>query len=265
MSPAADQSRLRSCIYEGRVTHRRTAPIPHAFTYSLFLMYLDLDELPRVFAGSRLWRVERPAVASFRRSDFLGDPAVPLAQAVRDLVAARSDARPDGPVRLLTSLRYFGHSFNPVSFYYCFAKDGETLVAIVAEITNTPWRERHAYVLHVRDPQQSLHRFAMPKVFHISPFMGMVQDYGWRFTAPAERLAVHMENREQGDRMFSAALTMQRRRITPSVLARMLVRYPALTLKVLAGIYLQAAALWWKGLPFFSNPRSLPPLAKAPA
>ena len=122
-----------SCIYEGSVRHRRTGLVEHEFRYPLFMMYLDLDELPELFDGHPLWSARRPAPAWFRRADYLGDPAVPLAQAVRDTVAQRAGERPEGPVRMLTHLRYFGHCFNPVSFYYCFDGDGDRVTAVVAE------------------------------------------------------------------------------------------------------------------------------------
>ena len=136
-----------SAIYEGTVRHRRRRPRLHAFTYRVFLMYLDLDDLDDVFQGRWLWSTQRPALARFRREDHVGDPSVPLDEAVRDLVAARTGHRPAGPVRLLTHLRYFGYVMNPVSFYYCFAADGAGLEAIVAEVNNTPWGEQHCYVL----------------------------------------------------------------------------------------------------------------------
>ena len=126
-----------SGLYMGWIRHRRYAPRAHTFTYKLFLAYLDLSEIDQVFAGRWLWSVGRRNVAEFRRSDYLGDPDVPLDTAVRDCVEQHTDMRPTGPIRLLTHLRYFGKCFNPVSFYYCFADDGRTLQTVVAEITNT--------------------------------------------------------------------------------------------------------------------------------
>ena len=140
---------LRSCLYEGSVRHRRMGTVKDEFHYPLFMAYLDLDELPWCFDGRWLWSARRPALAWFRRSDYLGDPGVPLADAVRELVAERAGVRVDGPIRLLTHLRYFGKSFNPVSFYYCFDAGGEHVVAVVADVTNTPWGERHSYVMGV--------------------------------------------------------------------------------------------------------------------
>ena len=138
---------MQSCLYNGWVRHRRFAPRAHAFRYRLFMAYLDLTELDHVFRGRWFWSTRRPALAWFRRADYLGNPSVPLDQAVRDAVERDTGMRPRGPIRLLTHLRYFGHGFNPVSFYYCFDPADTRVETIVAEITNTPWAERHAYVL----------------------------------------------------------------------------------------------------------------------
>lgn len=129
-----------SALYIGQVMHRRHHPHPHAFRYPIAQLLLDLDELDTVFAGRWLWSVNRRNLAEFRRSDYFGDPARPLADAVRDHAAGTLGYRPAGPVRLLTHLRFAGHVFNPVSFYYCYQADGSTLDCIVAEITNTPGR-----------------------------------------------------------------------------------------------------------------------------
>lgn len=129
---------LHSAVYEGVVRHRRGTPRPHAFSYRMAQLYLDLDEVDAVFRGRWLWSVGRRNLAEFRRADFLGPAEQPLKEAVKDRVEAAIGERPAGPVRLLTHLRYAGVVFNPVSFYYCFDADGETLHSIVAEITNTP-------------------------------------------------------------------------------------------------------------------------------
>ena len=102
-------------------------PTGHEFVYRLFMMYLDLDELDSVFRHRWFWSVKRPALARFRRENHLGDATVPLDTAVRDLVLAETGSRPQGPVRLLTNLSYFGYCFNPVSFYYCFDSADEWL------------------------------------------------------------------------------------------------------------------------------------------
>ena len=242
---------MRSRIYFGRVRHRRFAPVENVFSYSMFQLYLDLGELDRVFRGRWLWSTRRPALAWFRRADHFGDSEQTMDEAVRGLVLAETGSRPAGPVRLLTHLRYFGYVMNPVSFYYCFAADGETVEAVVAEIHNTPWGERHCYVLPWRT---SGHRF--DKTFHVSPFMAMDQTYRWRLSEPGPTLAVHMENEEDGRTLFDATLTLEERPITGATLARALVLYPLVTAKVIAAIYWQALKLWWKGAPFHPHPKT---------
>jgi DUF1365 family protein len=219
------------------------------------MAWLDLAELPEVFAGRWLWSVRRPAPVRFRREDYLSPHDRPLDVAVRDLVEARTGRRPAGPVRLLAQLRYFGICFNPVAFYYCYDPDGR-LEALVAEITNTPWQQRHAYVLSVAaaalDGRGHVWRFG--KEFHVSPFMPMDMDYEWRFDAPGERLAVHMRNRRDGQAVFDATLDLARRPIGAATLAAALARFPLLSVGVVAKIYWQALRLWLKRTPVHPHP-----------
>jgi DUF1365 family protein len=246
-----------SCLYEGSVRHRRFGTVAREFSYDLFMAYLDLDELPEVLDAARLWSARRAAPAWFRRADFLGDPAKPLGDATRDLVEERTGRRPDGPVRLLAHLRYLGHCFNPVSFLYCFGRDGRRIEAVVAEVTNTPWRERHAYVL-TADPACAggdgvTQRF--DKAMHVSPFMGMDHRYELRLGEPGSRLLVNIESRGADGPAFDATLSMQRREISGPALDRMFLRRPAMTLRVLSGIYGQALRLRLRGAPVHGHPR----------
>lgn len=248
---------MESCIYTGTIRHRRFRPRPNSFEYRLFFMYIDLAELQTVFDIHPLWSNERINVASFRRRDHFGDPHIPLNRAVADLVEARTGRRPFGPIRLLTHLRYFGYCFNPASFYYCFDPSNTVVETIVVEIHNTPWGERHCYVLDRHENTHShklwrRHRFA--KDFHVSPFIGMDIDYDWRFRVPGEKVQVHMIDYEGGEKLFDASLALSRRRITRSVLTRMLIQYPLMTAKVISLIYWQALRLVLKRTPFFAHP-----------
>jgi DUF1365 family protein len=231
-------------------------PVPHHFSYRLFMMYLDLDELPEVFRGRWFWSVRRPALARFRREDHFGDPGQPLDESVRELVERETGSAPEGPIRMLTHLRYFGHVFNPVSFYYCFDRNDQFVETIVAEVNNTPWGERHCYVLpqSMNRGSGSHARYHPDKVFHVSPFMEMDVDYDWRFNQPGERLTVHMENARQGEKVFDATLNLARREISAGSLARVLVLFPMVTVKVVAGIYWQALRLWLKSVPVHDHP-----------
>lgn len=247
---------MHSCLYEGWVRHRRYTPRAHAFRYRLFMLYLDLDELDTVFRGRWLWSTRRPALAWFRRADYLGDARVPLKQAVLDHVEQVTGRRPRGPVRLLAHLRYFGYCMNPVSFYYCFDKTGARVDTVVAEITNTPWGERHAYVLPVDADQRVMH-FCFDKCFHVSPFMPMDLSYDWRFTKPRAYLSVHMQNRRDGAPLFDATLVLEQRALSGTALAGALLLFPLMTVTVIAGIYWEALRLVLKRVPIHTHPHKL--------
>ena len=251
----SEGSTLHSCLYEGWVEHRRRSPSPHAFRYSLFWTYLDLDELDVLFAGRWLWSATRPTLAWFRREDHHGPPEQPLTESVRDVIEGAGFPRPVGPIRLLTQLRYFGYVMNPVSFYYCFDESGRRLRNVVAEVNNTPWGERHLYALSeddFRGPPAPTTR----KSFHVSPFMPMEMTYGWSLSEPGANLSVRIACRRERERSFDVAMQLERRRWSDANLRSMLVRYPLMTARVTAAIYWQALLLWWKRTPYFPHPRT---------
>ena len=249
---------MKSCIYAGQVRHRRFSPKVHRFSYKLFLMYLDLDELPSLFNKYWFWSSRLPNLAWFKRDDHLGHRNSDLSEAVRDEIKKATGVRPQGPVRLLTNLRFFGYSFNPVSFYYCFNADGTDLHSILAEVNNTPWGEQHVYVLPVEQANSGGDRFLFQnnKEFHVSPFMPMDIEYDWRLSLPGEKLSVHIGNFQDGVKIFDASLKLQRQPITSSGLSKLLIRFPLMPFKIVGAIYYEAARLWLKRVPFVSHPDS---------
>jgi DUF1365 family protein len=247
---------MQSCIYEGRVKHSRRLPREHRFNYRMFMMYLDLDELPGLFDKFWFWSDSRSALARFRREDHIGSADQSIASAVRDLVLRETGQRPNGPIRLLTNLAYFGHCFNPVSFYYCYSADDSFVEFIVAEVNNTPWGEQDFYVIRCSDAQQdgAPMRANPAKKMHVSPFMPMDMQYDWALTKPAQRLSVYMASSRNRTRIFDVSLQLKRTEISSGALASVLFRFPFQTAKIMFAIHWQALRLWLKGCPVYAHP-----------
>ena len=241
---------LASAIYTGTVSHARRGERAHAFAYRVYLLYLDLAELPALLAAPGPLRAGRVGLLSFRRADYLGG-AGDLAEAARDRAEALLGFRPAGPVRLLTNVRALGYVFNPVSLYYLFDLDGRTLRAVVAEVSNTPWGERHVYAVPAGPDGVEA---AVAKRFHVSPFFGMAQGYRWRLDAPGEAATVEMRSEEGGREVFSARLALRRRPWSRGALWRTALGQPLMAWKVHAAIYWQALRLWAKGVPIHDHP-----------
>lgn len=251
-TPAVAGGVVHSCLYVGEVRHRRFDAVKHAFSSRLYFVMLDLDELDAAFAGRWWWSAKRPAPMRWKRRDYFGDPTRPLADCVRDAVATATGNRPDGPVRVLTNLRSFGFVFNPVTFYWCHDRHGR-LAAVLAEITNTPWGERWHYVVRADGGGRPL-RASFAKQFHVSPFQPMEQTYDWALNVPGERLAVHMQNRQDATRVFDATLLLRRRPWNTRSLWAAVLRHPWMTAKVIVAIHWHAFRLWCKRAPFHVHP-----------
>ncbi|PKG49236.1 MULTISPECIES: DUF1365 domain-containing protein [Halomonadaceae] len=243
----------RSRIYRGTLSHRRFTPKPHAFSYQVWMAWLDLDELPELFDKVPGFSARRPALARFRREDYLGPVDRPLKTAVREELVRQLGSAPTGRICVLTQLRTLGCMFNPISVYYAYDHLGR-LAAVLSEVTNMPWRERTRYASAV-DPSRHSHQARFDKDLHVSPFNPMDMTYRWKFNAPGETLFLHMENWREQQCHFDATLTLNASPATRGALIKALARQPWMSLKTVAGIHFEALRLWLKRVPVYNHPK----------
>ena len=246
---------MNSCIYKGQVSHQRFEPRAHGFTYSLFMMYVDLEELPTLFENHFAWSNNKPGLASFYRKDHHGKQSESLSDSIRLLIKQKTGDDTQGPIRLLTHFRYFGYVFNPISFYYCYDKQGQYVTHVIAEVTNTPWKEQHCYVLSGLTKGDYFTTPDHHKEFHVSPFMNMDMDYRWQIQIPSDKLNVRIENIKNESKLFDACIKLKRIELNSSNLTKTLVSFPLMTLKIAATIHLQALKLWLKGIEYVPHPK----------
>jgi DUF1365 family protein len=237
---------IHSGLFVGSLRHRRFSPIAHAFTYPLFMALLDIDRIPELMRVSAVTSYNGWNWASFDDRDHFGDPGRPLRDRLEADAARHGIAVPAGRIFLLTNLRYLGYCFNPVSFFYCFDL-ADRLQVVLAEVNNT-FGGSHNYWLR-RDSASHTFRSSAAKSLYVSPFMPVDVEYTFAFTPPAESLVAHMETSQAGSVGFDATLSLERRPWNAAEIRRALVRYPAMTARVIAGIHWQALKLWWKGVP----------------
>ena len=222
------------------------------------MAHLFLDETDQVFKDRWFWSVNRSNLGSFVRSDYHRPEKDDLSNAVRETISEQLGRVCTGPVSIITHLRTFGYCFNPVSFYFLWNQEKTQPVALMAEITNTPWGERYAKCFEWKSGDKDARSdYEFHKEFHVSPFIGMDVEYDWRFRQPTENFQADMLLREKGKLFFTAHLKMKRRPIDWKNLTWALIRFPLMTLNVTRAIYWNALLLRLKGCPFFTHPKNL--------
>jgi len=244
----------RPGIYLGTLSHRRFTPARHEFDVPLFMVLLDIDRIPAMMSVSRVASTNRFNWASFDDRDHFGDPSLPMRRRLELDAAANGVTIPEGPIYLLTHLRYLGYAFNPVSFFYCYDRE-ERLAAVLAEVNNTFGETRNYWLTAENEIAGGrLRRFRAEKAMHVSPFMPMDMEYTFGFSEPGDELTVTMSAIDGGEVTFDAMLRAELREWSAANLRRALVRHPWMTMKVILGIHWQALILWIKKVPVYTHP-----------
>lgn len=246
-------------LYVGTLRHRRHRPTAHEFCYSLFMVLLDIDRIPAAMAVSRFTGYNRRRWAAFDDRDHLGDPARPLRERVQASADAAGVELPDGPIHLLTHLRYAGYAFNPISFFYCYDRGGQ-LRRVLADVRNT-YGGRQAYWLTPADDSERRMRAHATKSLYVSPFMVPDVTYDFVLTPPDDDLVAHINvvpDETPRQPLFDATLALHRRPWTARTLRAVLLRHPLMTAKVIGAIHWEALRLRLKGLPIL-------PMAERPS
>lgn len=248
---------LQSAIYRGSVVHERLRPKRHSLRYAVFSLLLDLDELPELDRRFRLFAHNRFAPLSFYDRDHGPTTGAALRPWVEDRLREAGIEAKGGPIRLLCYPRIFGYVFNPLSVFFCYRPDGG-LAAILYEVCNT-YSERHTYVIPVAGSKRPIVRQTCRKSLYVSPFIDMAADYHFRVLPPDDEVSIVIRQEDAGGLLLAACFRGEREEIDERALARILLRFPLQTLKIITAIHWEALRMWLKGFRVFShNPAATP-------
>ena len=238
---------MESALYTGFIEHERFLPKSHRFKYPFFMWYLDLDEIDSQPELGRWFSKKRWAMSRFNRADYLGGPDRPLGDCVKEEMGRLTGTQVTGKVFGLLNLRTMGLYFSPVNFYFGFSKDGGPS-HMLAEVSNIPWNERHHYGHLLNSSRTEL---INEKEFKVSPFNpSRNQTYRWQIEPPGKAISISLGVHDHRGHVFEAGLRLQRQPFTKKSARQLLLRKPAMTAFIVAGIYWQALKLYIKGIPF---------------
>ncbi len=241
---------MESAIYQGKVNHQRFKPTQHKFDYDIYVMWLKLSEIDQLGTMLKRFSVGKRGWLSFHRDDYYGDSTLPLDEAIRQKMTELNDgAKLEGDVFFFGQLRSFGIYFSPVNFYFLRSCEAKRFTHMLAEVSNTPWNERHYYLVDM-DTQEDTE-----KAFHVSPFNPLDMTYKWTIRQPDERFSLVMAC-HQKEKDFIAGLNMKRISLDNKNLRIMLRRIPSMTIKTVVGIYWQALKLFIKRTPVYDHPNN---------
>lgn len=236
-----------AAIYRGEVVHERLRPKHHKLRYRVFSLLVDLDQIAELGQSFRLFSHNRFNLFSFHDRDHGPGDGHDLAGHIRALLAQAGLADYGARILLLSYPRMLGYVFNPLSVYFCL--DGAGRIGAVAyEVSNT-FHERKTYLLAAEGGGGGSLYQKCAKSFYVSPFNTARGAYSFHIQPPDERVGIGVALRDEQGPLLRAHFAGAREPMSERTLAKLALRYPLMTLKVIGGIHLEALRLWWKGVP----------------
>ena len=244
---------LQSNLYEGEITHARTKPVKHNFSFPIYTFVLDLDELELLDEQIRFFGYNRGSVFTLYDSDYLGSGQGSIKEKLNNWLTKFGYEEKYTTVKMITTLRVFKHTFNPVIFYYCLDSE-DNIVYHVAEVHNT-FGEGHLYILKNGKKSKVGTEYLVPKEFHVSPFNKVEGDYNFHFSRLKEKLDVRINVSKNNKNFFYARISGNKQKITKYKLVKLIMKYPLRTLLVIPKILAEAAKLYYvKNLEIIDKP-----------
>ena len=242
-----------SALYAGTVLHRRLRPKAHMLSYKVFSLLIDLDHLPETARACPLLAINRRGLLSFHERDHGDNRTTGLRHWVCEQLSASGVDTKGIRVRMLCYPRILGYVFNPLTVYFCSRNDG-SMAAMLYQVQNT-FGEQHTYVIPVASGECAPYRQACDKAMYVSPFTPMQSRYRFSIVAPADNIAVVIQQEDSDGPFLNASFTGNRQPLTTRTLLRAVIAHPLMSLKVIVGIHIEAFRLWRKGVPVFRHIR----------
>lgn len=246
---------LNSCLYETDVMHCRIRPKRHQFNSSLFMFYLDLDEIDRLENVSKLIGHNKNRIYNFMDKDHFDLDGTTIKEKVLNYLQDKVDTESIKKIMLLTNLRTFGYVFNPVSFYFCFDLQNKP-VCVVPEICNT-FREIKPFFIKDIEEGKNTFRSQQKKNFYISPFVSVDMPLDFKVRIPDEQLNIQIDDYDEQGKFLYATMSGRKVQLTKRNLILYSLKFPFVTLKIISLIHFHALLLWLKKVPYFEKNEKL--------